>query len=153
MRSMSRMAVAGCMALAALGAVAVLDVGSSTAKAEPSVSPFAGSWSGTWSIAALEKGGTFDWTISDAGRITGTVYTTTFGTGGTIVGNVGADGNLMFIGFAPNDVPATGHNGSPFQGTAVIGTDGKLVASATGMFNAFPYNQVDGWLVAILERN
>jgi hypothetical protein len=141
------------MALAALGTAAVLDVGSRAAEAAPSASPFAGSWSGTWAIAALQKGGTFEWTISDAGRISGTVVTTTFGTSGTIVGHVGDDGNIMMIGYVPNDAPSTGQNGSPFQGTAAIDGGGKLVASMTGMFNAFPNNHVDGWLVATLERN
>ena len=40
MRSMTRMAVAGCMALATLSAVTVLDVGAATAEAAPDVSPF-----------------------------------------------------------------------------------------------------------------
>ena len=153
MRSMSRVAVAGCMALAALGAAAVLDVGASTAEAAPSVSPFAGSWFGTWDVAAIQDHrGTFDWTISDAGRITGRVVTTMTGKSGAIVGHVGADGHIVMIGYAPNDEPATG-NGSPFQGTAGIDGDGKLVVSMTGMFNAFPNNHVDDWLVAVLEKN
>ena len=150
---MSRAVGTGCVALAALGAVAVLDVGSRAADAAPSVSRFAGSWSGTWSSVHSEDVGAFDWTISDAGRITGTVVTTTFGTSGTIVGHVGDDGNIMMIGYVPNDEPSTGHNGSPFQGTAAIDGDGRLVVSMTGMFNAFPNNHVDGWLLATLERN
>ena len=153
MRTMTRWAVAGALALAGFSAATVLDEGSATAEAAPSVSPFAGSWSGTWAIAALEKGGTFDWTISDAGEITGTVVTTTFGTSGSIVGHVGADGHIMMIGYAPNVDPSTGHNGSPFQGTAVIDDDGTLHASMSAMFNAAPNNKVEDWLLASLERN
>jgi hypothetical protein len=63
-RSMTRMALAGCLALAAMGAVAVLDVGSSTAEAAPSVSRFAG----TYMTGIL---GWLPVTISDAGRIAG----------------------------------------------------------------------------------
>jgi len=63
-RSMTRWTLAGCMALAALSAVAVFDVGSPTAQAAPSVSPFAGSWSGTWSAINVELVGTYDWTIN-----------------------------------------------------------------------------------------
>ena len=68
-RSMTRWALAGCMALAALGAVALLDVGSTTAEAAPSVSLFAGSYVGpipgsSYTFSAV--------TISDAGRFTGT---------------------------------------------------------------------------------
>ena len=58
MRSMTRVAVAGCMALAALSAVTVFDVGSPTAEASPSVSRFAGSWSGTWLAVEIEVVGT-----------------------------------------------------------------------------------------------
>jgi len=134
------------MALAALGAAVVLDVGAATAEAAPNVSPFAGSWSGTWSVAVLDEGGTFDWTISDAGRIKGTVTGATGLASGTIAGHVGADGKLMFVGYVPNGVPAGGFDGFPFQGTAVIDGDGKLVVSAV--------HRTDGlhWLVAILER-
>ena len=154
MRSMTRMAVAGCMALAALSAVAVLDVGSSTAEAAPSVSPFAGSWFGTWSVVdssedpAVEFFGTFEWTISDAGRITGTVYSITADHGGAIAGHVRADGKLMFVGMVPGDTPSEDGNGFAFQGTAVIDGDDKFVVSATLAASPFAWS-----LVAILERN
>jgi hypothetical protein len=147
MRSMTRMAVAGCMALAALTAVTVLGVGAPTAHAATSVSPFAGSWSGTWSI---EDGpfGTFDWTISDAGVILGTVYSIPGDHTGAVVGHVGADGKLMFIGNVPGETPNEDGNGFAFKGTALIDGDGKLVVSAA--LAAAPF----GWpLVAILERN
>ena len=135
-RSMTRWVLAGFMAVAALGA-AVFDVGSSTAKAEPSVSPFAGSWSGTFSVADHEDAefnafGTFDWTISDAGGITGTFHVT-FGDGDTHVGrfagHVRADGKLMVIMFPG------GGGGFPHDGTAEIDGDGNLVASATDTFS------------------
>ena len=145
-RSMSRMAVAGCMALAALGAVAVLDVGSATAQAEPSVSPFAGSWSGTWSDIGFDADGTWDLTISDAGRIKGTVYYIERDIYGAFVGHVGADGKLSFVGFAPAEVPNDKFNGIAWQGAAVIDGDGKLLVSVDRTTG-------DISLVAILERN
>jgi len=147
MRSMTRKAVAGCMALAALSAVAVLDVGSVTAEAAPSVSPFAGSWSGTWGHWGEDMVGTFDWTISDAGRISGTVYYASSGRSGKVAGHVGADGDLEFVGFAPDDAPGDGLNGYPFQGTAEIDDDGKLVATLDAT-----WPQGSG-LDVILERN
>jgi len=91
MRSMTRMAVSGCMALAAFGAVAVLDVGSPTAEAAPSVSPFAGTFvSNSWPAPI---------NISDAGRITSSYsipseYKGSFK--GSISGSVTADGNYSF---------------------------------------------------------
>ena len=89
MRSMTRVAVAGCMALAALGAVAVLDVGSTTAEAGPSVSPFAGSYVGT--VPHFGSSASMAVTISDAGRMTGS---TNFG--GFVSGRVSADGSYSF---------------------------------------------------------
>ena len=68
MRSMSRVAVAGCMALAALGAAAVLDVGSRAAEAAPGVGQLAGTY-----VGADPRGGGYDSsftvTITDGGRI------------------------------------------------------------------------------------
>ena len=87
MRSMTRMAVAGCMALAALGAVAVLDVGSPTAEAAPSVSSFAGTYVwGHWPVPI---------TISDGGQITSS-YSGTERYKGSISGRVSADGSYSF---------------------------------------------------------
>ncbi len=142
MRSMTRMAVAGCMALAALSAVAVLDVGSSTAEAAPSVSPFAGSWSGTYSAPGL--GGTIDWTISDTGQLTGTFYNYVYG-GGTVDGHVSAHGNLVLYFRKPDFFSS----GWPFQGTAVIAGAGDLVATYT---NPWPAGQGGYTEVATLTR-
>ena len=151
-RSMTRWALAGSMALAALGAVAVLDVGSMTAEAAPSVSPFAGSWSGTWvTVTGGEYVGTYDWVISDQGRITGTLTNTTLSRGGTCVGHVGADGEFMLIDYAPNDAPGSdlnGVNGYPFKGTAVIDGD-TLVIPFTSVTATWP----GGLFVATLQRN
>ena len=145
-RSMTRWMLAGCMALAALGAATVLDVGSRTAEAAPDVSPFAGSWSGTWAHVEDEEVGTFDWTISDAGRISGTVANVTNPWSGAIVGHVRADGKIVLCGAAPNDEHGD-FSGLPHQGTAVIDGDGKLVVSATGTWSSgAPF-------VGILERN
>jgi len=135
--TMIRKCLAAAVALAAL----------STAGAAPSECPFAGSWSGAWSIAERGLVGTFDWTISDAGRITGTVTNTTIGKSGRVVGHIGADGSLDFVAFAPSDTPGNGPNGVPFQGTAVIGSDGKLVVSVTGTDSDGPS------LVASLEKS
>jgi hypothetical protein len=135
------------MALAALAAVAVLDVGSSTADAAPSVSPFAGSWSGTFSVTASDDPefglvGAFDWTISDAGRITGAFSEPTFGPG-TFVGHVRDDGKLMVVMVKEG-------GGVPHEGTAAIDGDGNLVASATDAFSPRAHT----WsLVATPESN
>jgi len=146
-RTISRWTMAGALALAAVGVIGGFTPGVTTAEAAPSVNQFAGSWSGTWLAVEIEVVGTYDWTISDAGRIDGTLSNTTLGGGGTMVGHVGADGNLMMIGMAPNDAPDTGTNGFSFQGTAVIDGDGKLVVSVTRTDSS------GGSLVAILERN
>ena len=121
------------MALAALGAVAVLDVGAPAAEAAPSVSPFVGDWSGTWSAEEAGLVGTYDWTVSDSGRITGTIYGITSGRSGTVVGQVGDDGDLNLTRYTPNDDPSSGYGAYHFHGTAVIDDDGKLVASLSGV--------------------
>jgi hypothetical protein len=79
------MAVAGCLALAAMGAVGVLDVGSRTAEAAPSVSPFAGTY--------LDGGWPAPITISDGGRITSS-YSGSERFKGSISGRVSADGSF-----------------------------------------------------------
>jgi hypothetical protein len=142
--TMSRLVLTSALALGALAVIGGFTPGAATADAEPSVSPFAGSWSGTWAVAELGADGTWDLTISDAGRLTGRVDITG-ADGGAIVGHVGADGNLMLIGFAPADDPLLG-NGAAFQGTAAIDGDGRLVASATRTDSGRT-------LVAVLERN
>jgi hypothetical protein len=146
-RSMTRWTLAGCMALAALGAVAVLDVVSSTADAAPSVSPFAGTWSGTWAAVDVALVGTYDWTISDAGRITGTIDGITSGRTGTVVGHVDADGDLVLVRYTPNDDPSSGYGSYCFEATAAIDDDGKLVALLTGR------GSNSGSHAVILERN
>jgi len=85
-RSVTRMALAGCMAL---GAVAVLDIGSATAEAAPHViaSPFAGTYVwGNWPVPI---------TISDGGQITSS-YSGPPRFKGSISGRVRADGSYSF---------------------------------------------------------
>jgi hypothetical protein len=137
------------MALAAMGAAAVVGVGSAAAEATPSASEFAGSWSGTWSIPERGLDGTYDWTISDAGRITGRVHHSQSGSDGDVVGNVHDDGSVSLTAFAPNDEPTHGC-GFHFQGSAVIDGDGKLVASVIGLGESQSTRPA---LVATLERN
>jgi hypothetical protein len=139
-RSMTRWMLAGFMALVALGVVGA------PVQADPSANPFAGSWSGTWAHVEDDMVGTVELTISDGGRIAGTVRNTADGTSGTTVGHVSADGNLVMIGFVPDDEAGSGGSGYPHQGTARIDGDGKLVVSTTATFPGGPSS------VAILER-
>ena len=89
-RSMTRWTLAGCMALAAVGAVAVLDAGTTTAEAAPSVSRFAGTYAGAdpagwWPSWAV--------TISSKGQITGSFGSTGHDLKGSMSGRVGDDGS------------------------------------------------------------
>jgi hypothetical protein len=145
--TMSRVLLSGALALGALGAIGGFTPGVATAHAEAGVSQFAGSWSGTWIAADAGLVGTYDWTISDAGRITGTVYGITSGRSGTVVGHVDADGSLVLIRYTPNDDPSTGYGSFCFEATAVIDEDGKLVALLTGR------GSNTGSHAVILERN
>jgi len=85
-QSMTRWALTGCMALAALSAVAVLDVGAPTAEAAPSVSPFVGSYVGY----VPGTGRSLPVTISDGGRIASP------SSNPDINGRVSADGSYSF---------------------------------------------------------
>ena len=83
-RPMTRWTLAGCMALAALGAVAVFDVGAPTAEAAPSVSLFAGTYvSGGWPVPI---------TVSDGGDISSS-YSGEGRTKGSMSGRIGGDGS------------------------------------------------------------
>jgi hypothetical protein len=135
LRSMTRWTLAGLMVLAAVGAASAVGVRTATAETAPSVSPFAGNWSGTFSVTDshdpdFHRAGTFDWTISDAGRITGTYFRTTGSVGGPFwfSGHVREDGDLQVVM----------HNeggGVPHEGTAELDGDDHLVASATDTFS------------------
>jgi|SRR5690349_13446998 len=140
---MTRWTLAGFMAMAALGVVGA------PVQADPPANPFPGSWSGTWSVEG-EVRGTFAWTISINGRIDGTLTHTGRSDGnGEMVGRVRPDGSLIFVGMVPDDTPGNlWGNGYSFKGTAMIDSEGKLVASVTLVAGPFSYA-----LVAVLERN
>jgi hypothetical protein len=143
MRSMTRMALAGCMALATLSVVTVLSVGAPTAHAATCVSPFAGSWSGTYlSRTDPPYSGSIDWTISNAGLITGTYINYVNGPG-TVDGHVNDDGHLVLV-FRPSLGGCW-----TFLGTTEI-DGGILFATYT---NPWP-EQIGGFTEdAILEMN
>jgi hypothetical protein len=121
MRSMTRVAVAGCMALVALGAVAVL--GSATAEAAPSVSPFGGTYA--W--------GSMPVTISDGGRISSPWSNP------DISGRVSADGNYSFTvseTFIYYDEPSDQYrrhtSRSTYTGNMASDADGNIVGTRDG---------------------
>ena len=126
-RSMSRWMLAGCMALAAVGAAAVLDVGTPAAEAAPSVSPFAGTYVGAdpTGLGDLSPFTPFTVTISDGGRITSPFSNP------DINGSVSADGTYSFT----------------LTESGLIDDDGKLVALLTGRGSNTASH------LAVLERN
>ncbi len=137
MRSMTRWMLAGCMVLAALGAVVA------PARADRPENPFAGSWSGTYINADGSLHGTIDLTISNGGLFKGTFHNDVYNFDGTVDGhvnvNVNAGGNLAII----FRIPPLAYNIYSFHGTAVIDGNDNLVLSYQGDF-------AEG---AILKRN
>jgi len=147
---MTSMMLRRCLTAVALAALAtVVAVAPATsAEAYAGVSLFAGTWSGTFSVAdprdpEFHRAGTFTWTISDDGRLSGTFKRIAPAFEGTFVGHIGEDGKLMMV------VRNEG-GGVPHDGTAVIDGDGKLVASATDTFSPRAHTWT---LVAIFESN
>ena len=130
--TMSRVLLSGALALGALAAIGGFTPGVATAEAAPDASPFAGSWSGTW--IGLDNGadGTLSWTVSDEGRLTGSITHTQVGDTGEIRGHIRADGLVRMVAFAPSDDPSVNGCGAALDGPAGIDGDGNLVISLTG---------------------
>jgi hypothetical protein len=108
------------MALAALGAVAVLDVGSSTAEAAPSVSPFAGEYA--WNFFGSMP------TISDGGRISNLASYP------DISGRVSADGSYSFTVIRISEYSEGGvkyrvRYSDKFAGNMALDADGNIVCT------------------------
>ena len=118
MRTMTRWVLTGFMAL---GAVAVLDIGS-TAEAAPSVSPFAGTY---YAVGHPPV------TISDGGRIT--AFSDYGGSTVSINGRVGADGRYSFTATVTtySDHPGLRDTTSRYRyaGTMAPDADGNLVVT------------------------
>ena len=138
MRMTPRWVLTGCMALAALGAAAVLDVGTATAEAAPSKSLFAGSY-----VGADPRGWNSAWavTITDGGRIESS-YSSPGGWKQSISGRVGDDGTCSFT--VSQTVPAYRDRRDPFSsyprytisydvaGTMTLDDDGNIVGTVDG---------------------
>lgn len=145
--TMSRALLSGALAFGALGVIAGIVPGVTTARADSSASPFAGNWSGTWSAVDVALVGTYEWTISDAGRITGRINGITSGRSGDVVGHIRDDGQLNLVRYTPNDDPSSGYGSFCFEATAEIDGDGKLVALLAGRGSNTSSHLV------VLERN
>jgi len=126
-RSMSRWALAACLALAVLGPVLAGGVGSGTAEAAPSASPFAGTYAWSQWPAAI--------TISTGGQISSS-YSGYWRTKGTISGRVDDDGSYSFtVTETFYDYPERGKgtwttSKSTSTGTMALDTTGNLVGTA-----------------------
>jgi hypothetical protein len=115
------------MALAALGAVAALDVGTPTAEAAPSVSPFAGTY--------VSSGWPAPITFSDGGQITSS-YSGYERTKGSMSGRVGADGSYSITVSETfeyyndrRDWTRWHTSRSTFSGIMALDVDGNIVAT------------------------
>jgi len=120
MRSMTRWTLAGCMALAAMGAVAVLDVGLPTTEAAPSVSRFAGTYvSGPWTYF-----------ISGGGQITGSYQYGGYVIEGSLSGRVRDDGTFSITQTESNYYE--GRGGQTRKATTRITYSGSMEFDGSG---------------------
>jgi len=134
---MSRWALVGCVSLAAMGAAAALDAGSTTAEAAPSVSAFAGTYAWSYWPAPIA--------ISDSGRITSS-YTGAGRIKGSISGRVADDGSYSFtLSQTFADFPERGKPTYTTTSWKSVGTmepdaDGNLVVTdTTGPFASYTW--------------
>jgi hypothetical protein len=104
--------------------LAAIALGTSTALATPSASPYAGSWSGTYHNETFDSGGRLDFSIDDQGGLDGTFFNETYGVGGTLHGTVKDDGKFHVIG------KSSLSSGQIYDGTLSI-EDGHLLIDAT----------------------
>jgi hypothetical protein len=118
------------MALAALGAAAIFDVGSPTADAAESVSPFAGKYSGGLPFAYSKL---WTVTISDGGSISGTYVNHT---ARSMTGQVSADGRYSLRAIGGSSGVPDGERGGParpvwfrYQGSMALDADGDIVGT------------------------
>ena len=124
-QSMSRWALAGLLAVAAISAASVFDVGMPAADAAPSVSPFAGTYGwGGWPTPI---------TISDGGSIKSS-YSNPGGYKGSIGGRVGDDGSYSFTrtqSYFEHGARDHGWHTSSYtsSGTLVLDADGNIVGT------------------------
>jgi hypothetical protein len=97
--------------------------------------PFAGSWSGTLAVAGGGVVGTIEWTISDAGRLTGTSHRID-GANFTLVGHLGGDGNVQL---RVDLEGGGGGSGDPWAGEAIINGNGQTVATIAATYGRSPH--------------
>jgi hypothetical protein len=116
--------------------VLLLVGGSQPVPADVPANPFTGSWSGTITLVGGGVVGTIEWTISDAGRLTGTAHRTADNLDFTLVGHVGGDGRVELKVDAEG---GGGGSGDPWMGEAAINDNGQLVATITAAYGGSPH--------------
>lgn len=99
--------------------------GSSTSN--PSVSPFAGPYTGTYEAPFLEDTGTFNLTVLDSGQITGTGTSDTAGTG-TLTGTISSAGVVSASLRFSSNTTAT------LNGQVTQQSNGNLTGTLTEVF-------------------
>ncbi len=87
------------IALGAIAAVTLAGCGGATAPSNI-LNPYTGAWSGTWTSATLNQGGTNTFTVFADGSVTGSYVNTNLNLTGNLVGTIDAAGNLnATVGF------------------------------------------------------
>jgi hypothetical protein len=128
------------LALTAWAAVGAVGPAARHAAASPTASPFAGVWSGTFTT--LFGGfGTFDWTISESGRMHGTAYVGPLDDEGDVVGQFADDGGVHIVGLPPQP----GFPPIVLTGEAYLDSDGSLHVIGDSI-------DTDEELYAVLDR-
>ena len=98
---------------------------------------FAGDWTGTFTRP--DNTGIQTFTIADNGHLTGTFYSTVFDVGGTLNGQVLADGSFHVVGLTDTSPPHFDVSCGAFR---IVG--GHLVTASWGIPDGFACNS-PGW--------
>ncbi len=111
-----------CALLAALLTVALAGCGGSGSSSKPS--PFAGSYSGTFTDPGNNQSGTFTLSVAMNGQTTGSIQNTTTGAHGPVSGSVNNDGTVTLTITYPNQTITD-------KGVVTFSGNGHLIGNVT----------------------
>lgn len=122
---------AACAALIGIGLLSLSGCGGGDVVSSSLASVYRGSYTGTWSSATLNDGGTVTFTVADTGSLNGTLARKVGS--GNLVGQIDHAGKLTAVAGETNGA------GSYFISGNVINQGGHLISNFVFTFNGVQY--------------